>query len=234
MPVDGYGQEIGAALDGWSPPPSPSREAIAGRWCRLEPLDAGRHADDLFAAYAVAPDARDWTYLPLERPADADALRALVASQALSRDPLHFAIVAADTGHAVGSAALMRIDPVNGVIEVGHINFSPDLKRTRAGTEAIFLLMRLAFDLGYRRLEWKCDSLNAPSRRAALRYGFTFEGIFRQAVVTKGRNRDTAWYAIIDRDWPGVRARIAAWLEPGNFDLAGRQRRPLADERDDV
>ena len=229
MPFDAYGQEIGAPLDGWSPPRAPTRVTIPGRWCRVEPLDATRHADDLFAAYAQAPDTRDWTYLPLERPADVDGFRGLVAAQALSRDPLHFAIVEAAGGRAIGTAALMRIDLANGVIEVGHINFAPSLKRTRAGTEAIALLMALAFDeLGYRRLEWKCDRLNAPSRRAALRYGFAFEGIFRQAVVTKGRSRDTAWYAIIDSDWPRVRVALEAWLAPSNFDSLGCQVAPLA------
>ena len=228
MARDSFGQEIGEPLAGWTPPPAPPRAAIAGRWCRLEPLDAVRHAPDLFAAYAAAPDARDWTYLPLERPADVDGLRALVAAQALSRDPLHFAVVEAGSGRALGTAALMRIDPGNGVIEVGHINFSPALQRTRAGTEAIFLFMRRAFELRYRRFEWKCDSLNAPSRRAALRYGFTFEGIFRQAIVTKGRNRDTAWYAIIDRDWPRIDAAFETWLAPENFDAEGQQRQALA------
>lgn len=227
MPQDAFGQEIGAPLANWRPPPPPPRTPIAGRYCRLEPIDARRHAADLFAAYAAAPDARDWTYLPLERPTDVDGLRALIAAQSLSRDPLHFAVLEA-AGRAVGSAALMRIDPPNGVIEVGHINFAPHLKRTRAGTEAIFLFMRLAFQLGYRRFEWKCDSLNAPSRRAAERFGFTFEGIFRQAVVTKGRNRDTSWYAIVDRDWPRIEAALEAWLAPGNFDAAGQQLRPLA------
>ena len=227
MPCNAFGQAVGDPLAGWTPPSPPPREPIAGRYCRLEPLDARRHAADLFAAYAAAPDARDWTYLPLERPADVDGLRALIAAQSLSRDPLHFAVLDGE-GHAVGSAALMRIDPQNGVLEVGHINFSPRLKQTRAGTEAIVLFMRLAFRLGYRRFEWKCDSLNAPSRRAAERYGFVFEGVFRQAVVTKGRNRDTAWYAILDRDWPRLESAFDAWLAPENFDAAGRQRRPLA------
>lgn len=227
MPCNAFGQAVGDPLAGWTPPSPPPREPIAGRYCRLEPLDARRHAADLFAAYAAAPDARDWTYLPLERPSDVDGLRALIAAQSLSRDPLHFAVLDGE-GHAVGSAALMRIDPQNGVLEVGHINFSPRLKQTRAGTEAIVLFMRLAFRLGYRRFEWKCDSLNAPSRRAAERYGFVFEGVFRQAVVTKGRNRDTAWYAILDRDWPRLESAFDAWLAPENFDAAGRQRRPLA------
>ena len=229
MPVNAYGQEIGVPLEGWASPLPPPRQAVAGRFCRLEPLDAVRHSAELFEAYSAAPDARDWTYLPVDRPRDAESFAGLVAAQAHSRDPLHFAIVEATSGRAVGTAALMRIDPGNGVIEVGHINFAPSLKRTPAATEAIFLLMCRVFDdLGYRRLEWKCDSLNAPSRRAAERYGFEYEGLFRQAVVTKGRNRDTAWYALIDRDWPRVRAAFLAWLAPGNFESDGRQRRPLA------
>lgn len=228
MPRNAHGQEVGVALDGWTPPSPPSRAPLAGRACRLEPLDADRHAGDLGEAYAAAPDARDWTYLPFDRPADAAALRELVAAQARSRDPLHFAVVEARSGRALGTAALMRIDPPNGVIEVGFINFSPALQRTTAASEAIFLLMRHVFDaLGYRRLEWKCDALNAPSRRAALRFGFAYEGSFRQAVVTKGRNRDTAWYALLDRDWPRVRAAFEAWLDPGNFDDGGRQREGL-------
>ena len=228
MPFDAYGQEIGASLNGWTTPKAPTRVTLEGRYCRLEPLDATRHAGDLFAAYAAAPDTRDWTYLPLDRPADTDGFRGLVAAQALSRDPLHFAIVDMADARARGTAALLRIDPGNGVIEVGHINFSPSLKRTRAGTEAIYLLGKLVFDeLGYRRFEWKCDSLNAPSRRAAQRYGFAFEGVFRQAVVTKGRSRDTAWFALIDPDWPGVRAAFEAWLDPANFDRDGCQLQPL-------
>ena len=201
---------------------------MVGRTCRLEPLTVHRAAD-LFAAYASALDDRDWTYLPHERPADADGFRELIAAQALSVDPLHHAIVETARGRALGTAALMRIDPANGVIEIGHINYAPALQRTAAGTEAIYLLMRRVFDeLGYRRLEWKCDSLNAPSRRAAVRYGFTYEGTFQQAVVTKGRNRDTAWYALLDRDWPHVRAAMKAWLEVSNFDPHGAQRKPLA------
>ena len=229
MPVNAFGQEIGVPMEGWNSRQPPPLRAVAGRFCRIEPLAAARHSAELFEAYSAAPDTRDWTYLPVDRPRDAESFRGLVAAQALSRDPLHFAIVEGTLGTAVGTAALMRIDPANGVIEVGHINFSPGLKRTPAATEAIFLLMSRVFDeLGYRRLEWKCDSLNAPSRRAAERYGFSYEGMFRQAVVTKGRNRDTAWYALIDRDWPPVRAAFQAWLAPSNFESDGRQRRPLA------
>lgn len=231
-----YGQPIGPALDGWRPRPLPADPAhsgpMAGRYARLEKLDAERHAADLFAAYGDTPDDRDWTYLPVERPAALDAFTAHTRAIQLSRDPLHLAIIDLATGKAIGSAAYMRIDPANGVIEVGHVRYSRRLMRTRAGTEAMYLMMRRAFDeMGYRRYEWKCDALNAASRRAAERYGFTFEGIFRQAVVVKGRSRDTAWFAILDGEWPRVRAGFEAWLSPANFDDDGTQRRTLADLR---
>ena len=188
----------------------------------MEPLDAVRHASGLFEAYAEAPDARDWTYLPDERETDAGAFHARIVARAASVDPLHMAVLCA--GMVVGSAALMRIDPGNGVIEIGHVHFTPALQRTTAATEAMFLLMRRAFDeLGYRRLEWKCDSRNAASRRAALRLGFAFEGVFRNAVVTKQRNRDTSWYAIISVNWPTIRSGLKKWLAPTNFDTSGRQ-----------
>ena len=218
---------VGVPLPGWASCPRPARVVLDGRCCRLEPLDPARHADHLFEAYAAAPDGGDWTYLMSERLEDRPAYHRFVEAQAASDDPLHYAIIV--DGAPVGTASLMRIDPANGVIEVGHITFSPALQRTPAGTEAIFLLTRYVFDaLGYRRLEWKCDSLNAPSRRAALRYGFQFEGIFRQAVVTKGRSRDTSWYAMIDKDWPAAKPAFERWLDVGNFDADGRQIEPLA------
>lgn len=200
-----------------------------GRYCRLEPLDADRHAAELFLAWSETPDDGDWTYLFAKRPTDKAACRAYVQRESMSTDPLHFAIVDTASGLAAGSAALMRIEPTHGVIEVGAITYSPRLQKTRAGTEAMYLMMRRAFDeLGYRRYEWKCDSLNAPSRAAALRYGFEYEGTFRQAIVYKDRSRDTAWYSIIDSEWPTVRAAFEAWLAPDNFDANGRQRRSLA------
>ena len=202
---------------------------MPGRFCRLEPLDVERHADALYQAYAESPDSSDWTYLFSERPPDLAACHAFVATAAASRDPLHFAIIDAGTRTAVGTAALMRIDPTHGVIEVGAITYSRRLQKTRAGTEAMYLLMRRAFDeLGYRRYEWKCDNLNAPSIAAAGRYGFTFEGVFRQAIVYKGRSRDTAWFSILDTEWPTVRAAFESWLSDDNFDADGRQRRSLA------
>lgn len=227
-----FGQPIGAALDGWTARPVPSRPTMDGRYSRIEPVDVERHAAPLHDAWSRAPDDRDWTYLFADRPADLPACRAHLERMASTSDPMHFAIIDLVSERAVGSAALMRIDPVHGAIEVGGIAYSPELMRTRAGTEAMYLMMRHAFDeLGYRRYEWKCDALNAPSRTAALRYGFELEGVFRQAVVYKGRSRDTAWYSIIDAAWPAVRAAFEAWLDPANFDEAGVQRRALAEIR---
>ncbi|OAK64440.1 acetyltransferase [Variovorax paradoxus] len=223
-----FGQSIGPELPGWTPRPLPPRRALEGRFCTLEPLDAARHADDLHAAYALAPDGRDWTYLGIERPADVGTTRAYVERIASSTDPMHFAVIDRQSGRAVGSLALMRIDPANGAIEVGTVNFSPLLKQTPMSTEAQYLLMKLVFDeLGYRRHEWKCDDFNEPSKRAALRLGFQYEGRFRQAVVYKGRGRDTAWFSIIDSEWPALRTAFERWLAPGNFDAQGRQRMSL-------
>lgn len=223
---------VGVPVPGWVARPRPAREARIGRTCRLEPLDPDRHAQALFAANGLDASGRMWTYLPVGPFDGIDAYRAWVTAASQSEDPLFFAIVDGSTEQAVGVASYLRIDPANGVIEVGHLQFSPRLQRTPAATEAIFLLMRHAFDdLGYRRFEWKCDSLNAPSRAAAERLGFHYEGTFRQAVVYKGRNRDTAWYAIVDGDWPTIRAGFDAWLSPSNFDALGRQRARLAELR---
>jgi RimJ/RimL family protein N-acetyltransferase len=223
-----YDQPIGPPVAGWTERPRPPQHALPGRYCRLEPVDPQRHAADLFAAYMDAPDTRDWTYLFPERPETLPLFEEYLAGLALGEDPLHYTIVDTETAKPVGTAALMRIDPAHGVIEVGSIAYSPRIKRTRAGTEAMYLLMRLVFDeLGYRRYEWKCDSLNGPSRVAALRYGFTFEGIFRQAIVYKGRSRDTAWYSIVAEEWPRIRSAFDAWLDPKNFDASGRQKHTL-------
>ncbi len=227
-----HGQPIGPAVEGWSPRPLPLRTEMVGRYCRLGPVDPERHGADLYAAYMEAPDDRDWTYLFFERPACPEDFRSYLMKLEASEDPLHFTIVEPQTGKALGTAALMRIDPVHGSLEVGAITFSPRLKRTAAATESMYLMMRRAFDeLGYRRYEWKCDSLNAPSRAAAERYGFTFEGIFRNAVVYKGRNRDTAWYSITEQEWPRVRSAFEGWLDPANFDERGQQKRRLQELR---
>jgi RimJ/RimL family protein N-acetyltransferase len=230
--VNQFGLPVGEELPGWTPRPRPDATPIVGRYCSIEKLDPARHAAALFEAYMDAPDGRDWTYLFVERPADLAAYRAYADSIAALSDPYHYTILDGATGQPIATSSLMRIDPAMGVIEVGNITYSPRIQRKPAGTEAQFLLMRRAFDeLGYRRYEWKCDSLNAPSRAAAARYGFTFEGIFRQAVVYKGRSRDTAWFSITDKEWPVVRAAFEAWLDPANFDAAGRQKRGLADIR---
>jgi RimJ/RimL family protein N-acetyltransferase len=222
--VNELGQPIGFAVPDWHPPPAPARVVMRGRFCRLEPLDPARHASELHAANALDADARGWTYLPYGPFADVAAYRAWMERQCLGDDPLFFAIVDAATDRAVGLASYLRIDPTAGSIEVGRLRFSSLLQRTPAATEAMYMMMRQAFALGYRRYEWKCDALNAPSRAAALRLGLSFEGVFRQAVVIKHRNRDTAWFAATDRDWPALALAFARWLDPANFDAAGRQR----------
>jgi RimJ/RimL family protein N-acetyltransferase len=210
---------------------APAREALEGRRVRLEPLDADRHASDLFEA-AAHGDPALWDYLGYGPFPDRAAMHAHLAAQAASADPVFFAVVDTGTGRALGVVSYLRMEPEHGVIEIGHIWFGAALQRTPAATETIYLLARHAFDaLGNRRLEWKCDAANARSRRAAERFGFTFEGVFRQHMIIKGRNRDTAWYALLDGEWPAARAAFEAWLDPGNFDAGGVQRRALADLR---
>jgi RimJ/RimL family protein N-acetyltransferase len=227
FPVNALGQPIGPALPGWTPPPAPPREPMIGRYVRVEPIDE-RFAADLHDAAALDRDGRMWTYLPYGPFADLDAYRCWMRATCTGADPLFFAIVDAATGRATGAAAYLRITPAAGAIEVGHLQFSPRLRRTRVATEAMTLMMRRAFDLGYRRYEWKCDALNAASRAAAERLGFTFEGLFRQATVYRGRSRDTAWYSVIDSEWPRLSRAFEAWLDPANFDDAGRQRTRLS------
>ncbi|WP_081768735.1 GNAT family N-acetyltransferase [Herbaspirillum sp. RV1423] len=223
-----FGQPVGVPLPDWTPRRLPPPTAMYGRYCGVEPITPA-HADQLFDANNDDVEGRNFTYLFVDKPASLEEYREWVTKMSVSKDPMMHAIVNLDTGAAVGVASFMRIDPNFGVIEVGNINFSPRLQRTRAATEAMFLMMRRAFDeLGYRRYEWKCDSLNAPSRAAAQRYGFTFEGIFRKAVVYKNRSRDTAWFSIVDSEWPQVKSAFEHWLDPENFDAQGRQRESLA------
>jgi len=196
--VNPLGQPVGRALPGWRPPLRPPRTTLAGRTCRVEPLDRPRHGRDLAHANALDRDGRGWTYLPYGPFAGEAAYLDWMDRTCFGDDPLFHAIVDAASGSAVGVASYLRIDPAAGAIEVGHLRFSPLLQRTPLATEAMYLMMRNAFDLGYRRYEWKCDVLNAPSRAAAERLGFAFEGVFRQATVYKGRNRDTAWYSVLD------------------------------------
>lgn len=212
----------------WQPPERPSRTVLNGRYSRVEPLHAARHATELFAANALDADGAGWTYLTAGPFADFAAYQAWAEKVSVSDDPLFYALIDLRTQKAVGVAAYMRIDPAHGVVEIGSLRFSPLMQRTPVATEAMYLMMRHAFELGYRRYEWKCDSLNAPSRAAAQRFGFSYEGLFRQAMVNKKRNRDTAWFSIIDSDWPALNEAFTRWLAPENFDAAGKQRLALS------
>jgi RimJ/RimL family protein N-acetyltransferase len=208
----------------------PPRIPLEGTSVRLEPLDSATHGDDLYAASHADERARAvWTWLGAGPFADASAFSAWLREGAAAADPVFYAIRDGASGRASGMAAFMRIAAGDGVLEIGNIWLAPPLQRTRASTEALVLMLRHAFDdLGYRRVEWKCNALNEPSRRAALRLGFRFEGIFFRHMIVKGRNRDTAWYAMLAEEWPERRAAFANWLAAGNFDADGRQRRPLA------
>lgn len=219
-----FQQPIGAALPGWQGAQLPGAHGLVGRYCKLERIDVERHASDLYEAYQDATDGRDWTYLFVGPFDTFEGYRTYLTGVATLPDPMHHAVIDLASGKAVGTLALMRIDAPNGVIEVGNIAYSPRMKRTRLSTEAMAVLLKYVFeDLGYRRFEWKCDSLNAPSRAAALRYGLTFEGIFRQAIVTRGRNRDSAWYSVVDGEYPTLRRAYDRWLAPSNFDGKGNQ-----------
>jgi RimJ/RimL family protein N-acetyltransferase len=228
-PTNPFSQPIGQPLPDWTTRPAPPRTPLAGRFCRLEPLEAKRHAAALHEAHVLDAEGSNWTYLPYGPFESAAAYARWVEKAETQEDPQFFAIVLEPAGRPVGVASFLRIVPEMGVIEVGHLSFSPALQRTPAATEAMFLMMRRVFgDLGYRRYEWKCDALNAPSRRAAERLGFRYEGTFRQMHVVKGRNRDTAWFSILDSEWPALEQAFERWLAPENFDDAGRQRRSLA------
>jgi RimJ/RimL family protein N-acetyltransferase len=206
------------------PCPRPGRVVLEGRYARLEPLSLA-HAQGLMAA---AADARSFDYLFDVPPRDLEDLRAWIGLKAKSEDPLFHAVVDRASGIAGGRQTFMRITPEHGVIEIGNILWGPPIARTRVATEALYLAAKYVFEaLGYRRFEWKCNDLNEPSKRAARRFGFAFEGVFRQHMWAKGANRDTAWFAMLDRDWPAIRAAYERWLEPSNFDAAGRQRSAL-------
>lgn len=226
--VNELGQPTGLPLDGWTPRRVPERQPLTGRLCELQPLTVSQHAAELFAGNRLDETPRMWTYLPYGPFDTFEAYAEWVAGAERSADPLFFAVIDRVQQRAVGLVSYLRIDPNNGVIEVGHLAYTPLLQRTPAATEAMYLLMKHAFELGYRRYEWKCDALNAPSRTAAERLGFTFEGIFRQAVVYKQRSRDTAWYSIIDREWSGIRSALEKWLDPGNFNERSEQRLRLS------
>jgi RimJ/RimL family protein N-acetyltransferase len=223
-------EPIGFAVEPLPSARTPGREPMQGGYVRLEPVDVTAQAASLYAlSHARPEDAALWTYLAYGPFGDQGAFERWLAERAASTDPLFFAVIDRQSGKASGMASYLNIVPDMGCIEIGHIWFAPPLQRTRASTEAIFLMMRHMFDdLGYRRLEWKCNALNEASMRAARRFGFTYEGTFRQHMVVKGRNRDTAWFSLLDREWPAVRAAFEHWLAPANFDAAGRQRTSLS------
>ncbi len=212
---------FGEPVPDWTPPPPPGPAVLEGRWARLERLDPEAHAAEIHASNRESDAIWDW--LPYGPFGEEEAWRGWAEGVAGRDDPFFYAIRDLSTGRAAGVASFLRIAPEAGSIEVGHINLAPPLQRTPAATDAMHLMMRWAFEAGYRRYEWKCNALNAPSRRAAERLGLSFEGVFRQAAVVKGRNRDTAWFAAIDKDWPRLREAFEAWLDPANFDEGGRQ-----------
>jgi len=226
--LNDYGQAVGLPVASWQGAPFPPREVLHGTTVRLEPLDADRHAESLWAAMQLPGAERNWTYVSYGPFATLADYRDWLAQMAAQQDPLFYVAIDVASGEALGVASYLRIDPANGSIEVGHLNFSPRMQRSRAATEMMYLMMANAFALGYRRYEWKCNALNKPSWQAALRFGFQFEGLFRQVRVDRGRNRDTAWFSILDNEWPVLRAAFETWLAPDNFDAAGGQRRALS------
>jgi len=218
---------LGQPVPGWTAPLAPTGVVLDGQFVRLERMDPDTHAADLHRAYS-GHDAL-WDYMPYGPFPSAAGYHRWAKETATGDDPLFYVLRDKAGGHCGGVASYLRIAPAAGSIEVGHICLSPEIARGRVWTEAMFLMMDWAFSNGYRRYEWKCNALNLASRRAAQRLGFSFEGIFRQAAVVKGRNRDTAWFAIIDAEWPALREAYAAWLSPRNFDAKGRQKERLSD-----
>ncbi len=220
--------EMTEDLTQWVPRTKPSTKALEGHFVRLEKLDPARHADGLFDASAQPDGEERFRWLPDVPPTDRDVFRSWVEQSSKSEDPIFFAVIDKATGKIAGRQTFMRMDTANGVAEIGHIYWGPLVSRKPAATEALFLFARHIFDdLGYRRFEWKCNNENLPSKRAALRFGFRPEGVFHQHLIIKGRNRDTAWFAMLDRDWAKLRPAYEAWLDPDNFDAAGAQKRNL-------
>jgi RimJ/RimL family protein N-acetyltransferase len=215
-------------LKNWTPRPRPARTTLQGRYVRLEPLSAERHGDGLYEASSVADAGERFRWLPDVPPESRAGFQPWLDRVEASEDPLFFTVIDMASGRIAGRQTLMRIDAANGVIEIGNIYWGPLISRKPAATEAQFLFTQYAFDtLGYRRYEWKCNDRNDPSKRAALRFGFQFEGVFRQNMVVKGENRDTAWYSIIDKEWPALKQAYRQWLDPANFAPDGRQKRRL-------
>ncbi len=217
---------VGPVVPNWTPPPLPPNTPIEGIYANVVPFDLEAHAQSLFDLNSK--DDAIWDYMPQGPFGRFEAYRDWMAANALGADPMFHTIINLETGRPEGVATYLRIAPAAGSIEVGYITYSPALQRTRAGTEAMTLMMRRAFALGYRRYEWKCNSLNLPSRRLAMRLGMSYEGVFRQAAIVKGRNRDTSWYAAIDKDWPAISKAFDEWLDPSNFDASGRQKTSLS------
>jgi len=225
--IDTNGQPIGQSVESWGARPEPPQQSMAGKYCKLEPFDLERHHAGLYKSFATDKDNRNWTYLPYGPFDSVNQFRSWCQSGCLGNDP-QFHTIINSIDQLVGMASYLRITPEVGCIEVGNIHFSPLMQRTRMATESMYLMMRRVFDeLGYRRYEWKCNALNEPSCRAAERFGFEFEGIFRQATISKSRNRDTAWFAIIDTDWPRLKMGYERWLDEANFDRQGQQIRSL-------
>ena len=215
-------------LSNWTPRQRPSRGVLDGRYVRLEPLAAARHGDGLYEAATAGNADERFRWLGETTPASRAEFQPWLDRVEASEDPLYFVCIDKATGRVAGRQTFLRIDTANGVIEIGHIHWGPLMQRRPAATEAHYLFMRHIFDdLGYRRWEWKCNNRNEPSKRAALRFGFMHEGVFRQAMVIKGENRDSAWYSIIDKEWPALKRAYEAWLDPSNFDAAGNQKRAL-------
>lgn len=222
------GQPIGFAMADWQGCDKPPRTPMQGRFCRLEAVDVAAHGEQLFEAFSQDKEGFNWTYLPYGPFSELSDFNAWMTSQCLGEDPLFHTIIDLQTSKAVGLASYLRIDPPMGVIEVGHIHFSPLMQQTPMATEAMFLMMQRVFDeLGYRRYEWKCDNLNEPSKRAAKRLGFQYDGMFPQATMYKGRNRDTAWYSILDGEWPAIKQAFQTWLDAANFHADGQQKQSL-------
>jgi len=226
--------DLSEDLKNWQPRPRPERKPLEGRYVRLEPLEAARHGDELYAVSSVPDAAERFRWLFDYPPEDRAAFQPWLDKAEASQDPLFFVVIDKASGRVAGRQTLMRIDAANGVIEIGNIYWGPLIARKPTATEAQFLFMQYVFDgLGYRRYEWKCNNLNEPSKRAAQRFGFSFEGVFRQHLVVKGENRDTAWYSVIDKEWPPLRRAYLQWLDPANFDAEGRQKRRLEEIRAD-
>ncbi|WP_339099435.1 hypothetical protein IGL98_003454 [Enterococcus sp. DIV0840] len=223
-----YNQPIGYPVTNWSTRAYPTKSTLEGTNCRLEKVDPNKHLEDLYQVYGPQSNPKNWTYIPLMSFKNKIEFSEYLTAMSHSQDPFHYAIIDKTSGKALGTVALMRINPEHGTIEVGFVIYSDQLKKTRIATEAQYLLACYALDeLGYRRYEWKCDALNEPSKNAALRLGFVFEGIFRNAVVYKERNRDTAWFSILESEWPKQKARMESWLSDSNFTADGEQRKRL-------